>query len=90
VSGCRCHDWLPAGLHTGLCQERQALAARARLPIGELVQADIRGRMARGRDTYGTDLYAGNGREALRDAYEEALDLAMYLRQAMVEGGIEP
>jgi hypothetical protein len=26
-----------------------------------------------------------NGRDALKDAYEEALDLVMYLRQAMAE-----
>jgi hypothetical protein len=30
-------------------------------------------------------LQAFNGRDALRDAYEEALDLACYLRQAIAE-----
>lgn len=34
---------------------------------------------------YGTRLQAGNGRDALKDAYEEALDLAVYLRQVIAE-----
>lgn len=43
----------------------------------------IRARMGRAR--YGTPLQAFNGRDALQDAYEEALDLAVYLRQAIEE-----
>jgi hypothetical protein len=34
---------------------------------------------------YGTLLQAGNGRDALVDAYQECLDLACYLRQAIEE-----
>ena len=34
---------------------------------------------------YGTPLQAHNGRDALVDAYQEALDLAVYLRQAIYE-----
>lgn len=34
---------------------------------------------------YGTPLQPHNGRDALRDAYEEALDLVHYLRQAIYE-----
>ena len=34
---------------------------------------------------YGEPLTTGNGRDALRDAYEEALDLCLYLRQALEE-----
>jgi len=30
-----------------------------------------------------------NGRDALKDAYEEALDLAMYLKQAMIERDLD-
>jgi len=33
----------------------------------------------------GIMLQTDNGREALWDAYQEALDLAMYLRQAILE-----
>ena len=35
---------------------------------------------------YGTRLFTGNGRDALMDAYQEAIDLVMYLRQAVAEG----
>lgn len=38
-----------------------------------------------GRKKYGTPLQPNNGRDALQDAYEEALDLAVYLRQAIYE-----
>jgi len=36
---------------------------------------------------YHTYLLTHNGRDALIDAYQEALDLAMYLRQAIEERG---
>jgi len=54
-------------------------------PIWELVIADMRERDQVGRARYGTPLQAHNGRDALADAYAEALDLAVYLKQAMVE-----
>lgn len=54
-------------------------------PIAELVLADVQARRELGRRRYGTDLQAHNGRDALRDAYEEVLDLAMYLRQEIEE-----
>lgn len=38
-----------------------------------------------GRERYGVPLTAHNGRDALQDAYEEALDQSVYLKQAMVE-----
>jgi hypothetical protein len=53
--------------------------------IADLVLADILERKRIGMQRYGTPLQAHNGRNALRDAYEEALDLAMYLRQALEE-----
>lgn len=46
---------------------------------------DIEARNEKGRLTYGRDLETFNGRDALRDAYEEALDLAVYLKQALME-----
>lgn len=54
-------------------------------PIWELVIADMHERDQVGRFRYGTPLQAHNGRDALQDAYEEALDLAVYLRQAIEE-----
>lgn len=38
-----------------------------------------------GRERYKTQLQPHNGRDALSDAYQEALDLAVYLRQAIFE-----
>ena len=50
-----------------------------------LVIADMANRDQLGRKRYGTPLQAHNGRDCLRDAYEEALDLAVYLRTAIYE-----
>ena len=57
----------------------------ASTPIVDLVLADLRERDRIGRERYGTPLQAHNGRDSLRDAYEEALDLAIYLRQHIEE-----
>jgi hypothetical protein len=53
--------------------------------IQELVMDDMEARLRIGIERYGTGLQAGNGRDMLRDAYEEALDLCVYLRGAMYE-----
>jgi hypothetical protein len=50
-----------------------------------MVIDDLTTRLRVGIQRYGTPLQAFNGRDALRDAYEEALDLACYLRQAIAE-----
>lgn len=55
------------------------------MPIWELVIQDMRERDELGLSKYGTRLQAGNGRDALMDAYQEALDLCVYLRQAIEE-----
>lgn len=54
-------------------------------PIADLVMADVRARQELGQRRYGVDLQANNGRDALVDAYQEAIDLAMYLRQLLEE-----
>jgi hypothetical protein len=54
-------------------------------PIWDLVIEDMRERDHEGRRKYGTPLQAFNGRDPLIDAYQEALDLAVYLRQAIEE-----
>jgi Fe-S cluster assembly ATPase SufC len=38
-----------------------------------------------GKKKYGVPLRAHNGRNALQDAYEEAQDMMLYLKQALVE-----
>ena len=53
--------------------------------IARLVQQDIERRAEAGEKTYGERLTANNGRNALVDAYQEALDLCMYLRQQIEE-----
>lgn len=58
--------------------------------IQELVRRDLVTREELGRSRYGTSLFAFNGRNALVDAYQEALDLACYLRQKLAEEGINP
>ena len=53
--------------------------------IVDLVKQNLDERRRKGIESYGRPLRAGNGRDALLDAYEEALDLACYLRQAISE-----
>ena len=53
--------------------------------IIDLVVADFKTRASFGVEKYGTFLQAHNGRDALMDAYQEAIDLVMYLRQASAE-----
>lgn len=50
-----------------------------------LVLADLSARSAAGERKYGTPLRAFNGRDALMDAYQEACDLVMYIRQELYE-----
>lgn len=49
------------------------------------VLADIQERSDAGKERYGTYLETHNGRDALWDAYQEAIDLVMYLRQCLME-----
>jgi hypothetical protein len=65
--------------------KRQAMPTPGKTDILPLVIADLQARDAAGTKKYGTTLQTNNGRDALVDAYQEALDLAMYLRQAIEE-----
>lgn len=53
--------------------------------VWDLVIADMRARDCTGSAKYGTPLQPDNGRDAMRDAYQEVLDLAVYLRQFIHE-----
>lgn len=59
--------------------------------IHDLVISDIKDRKQFGLEKYGKILQAGNGRRSLVDAYQEILDLAVYLRQHIEEnkGNVE-
>lgn len=55
------------------------------IDIIDEVRKDLQQRAKMGEKTYGTRLKPFNGRDALIDAYQEALDLAVYLKQKLVE-----
>jgi hypothetical protein len=86
-----------AGAHLVTAEEQDAQfrlrAGDQPLPTGdpdapnihELVVTDLMNRMQLGKSRYGQPLKPHNGRDPLRDAYEELLDGAAYLRQAMFE-----
>lgn len=52
---------------------------------GDIVTTDLISRAFIGKERYGVFLQPHNGRDALQDAYEEALDLATYLMQVVME-----
>ena len=50
-----------------------------------LVLRDMEERRLHGIEKYGVPVQPGNGRDPLVDTYQEALDLCVYLRQAIEE-----
>ena len=54
-------------------------------PILGMVLTDLTNRALEGKEKYGEPLLAHNGRNALWDLYQELLDAAMYIRQAIEE-----
>lgn len=79
---CRCE---PIGAASAKVADQPPPIPSDRPAVWDLVIADMRDRDAVGRERYGTPLQPHNGRDALVDAYQEALDLAVYLRQAIAE-----
>lgn len=92
------NDWLAVGLPSPSdfvpfvsVEDAQPATAKQPAPSGKgdpilgMVLADLTNRALEGREKYGEALKANNGRNALWDAYQEALDLTMYLRQAIEE-----
>lgn len=74
-----------AGMSRGL-SEYEPPPVKNNLPaVWDLVLADIKERDEIGKEKYGTRLQPFNGRNPLKDAYQEALDLVVYLRQAIYE-----
>lgn len=53
--------------------------------VAPYVIADMQARVGMGLKKHGTYLQTNNGRDALMDAYQKALDLVMYLRQVIME-----
>ena len=56
----------------------------------DMVVRDMCDRKQFGLDKYGTALCSNNGRNALIDAYQETMDLMVYLKQQILESYIEP
>lgn len=54
------------------------------------VVSDMKARRLLGIERYGRPVKVFNGRNALQDAYEEALDLAVYMKQALLELHLSP
>jgi hypothetical protein len=68
------------------CNDIQPAPIKSKSPaIWDLVIRDMVERDGIGTKKYGTRLQPNNGRKALVDAYQEALDLVVYLRQAIYE-----
>lgn len=55
--------------------------------LRQVLAEDMRARDAMGREKYGVPLQIENGRDASIDAYQEALDLAVYARQRAEQTG---
>lgn len=58
---------------------------QGQLEVYPYVLKDIQERVDLGYTRYGCHLETFNGRDALWDAYQEAIDLVMYLRQSILE-----
>jgi hypothetical protein len=69
-----------------VCEDLRFIGGLGPVGLVRLVGEDLVTRERIGVERYGTSLKPHNGRDALRDAYEEAVDLAIYLRQAIAEG----
>lgn len=65
----------------------QPLPRPGRIPVQEVMIRAIDERRAYGKRKYGRALETHNGRDALKDAWEEALDLFTYLTQMRLERG---
>ena len=63
----------------------QPLPSGGREPVQDALIADIRARRDLGVQRYGSPLMTHNGRDAVQDALEEAVDLAVYLKQVAME-----
>lgn len=55
------------------------------MDLANEVKQDIENRIIKGIREYGERLKPFNGRNALLDAYEEILDLALYIKQELTE-----
>ena len=65
--------------------DKQPKPVAGQIDVYPLVMKDVADRTITGKKKHGTYLQTNNGRDALLDAYQEALDLVFYLRQLIAE-----
>lgn len=65
--------------------EDQPLPVGGQQSVQDALIADIQARRDIGIKRYGSALMTQNGRDAVQDALEEAVDLAVYLKQVQLE-----
>ena len=84
--GCSCEDcYYRREFRPVATQEQPAYQPGTGEVIWSLVLKDMGDRALLGLHKYGFTLKGRNGRDALVDAYQESLDLTVYLRQALYE-----
>ncbi|ADD80857.1 gp071 [Rhodococcus phage ReqiDocB7] len=77
-----CHDIVIAGMYL----RTFGAAQTGHSDIQAAFIADMKARKEFGLKKYGTALQPHNGRNAIKDAYDEAMDLCVYLAQGQTEG----
>ncbi len=75
----------PVESENRLVAEQAPPQANSSPAVWSLVMRDMVDRDVAGAQKYGVRLQPNNGRDALVDAYQEALDLVVYLRQSIYE-----
>lgn len=70
--------------HTDSTQPKPERSAVSQ-SVTDAVMTDMVLRRETGIRKYGVELLSFNGRDALLEAYQESLDLTMYLKQALME-----
>lgn len=72
-------------MHELVCEDLWRDGAAGKLE--DAVIADMKARKRLGLERYGSLLQAHNGRDALKDLYDELADASVYARQVMAERG---
>lgn len=85
IDECSPAEWDAASRATSLVNPEPAPVQNQHPALWDLVVQDMRGRDTFGLNKYNTRLQPFNQRDMLKDAYQEALDLAVYLRGAIYE-----
>jgi hypothetical protein len=76
---------VPQPTKEGRAHDQPMPVVNDRPAVQDALIVDVERRKQIGVERYGTLLQPFNGRSAIRDAYEESLDMAIYLRQVLAE-----